>query len=85
MDEGKAAIFLDDLARNELDGLVEAVHAGGFGSGVLELFDSVNLRFVLATAAGVAAFELVVGEKLDVIPPALAVKMRGALSRGANC
>ena len=79
-DEGEAAIFFDDLAGDELDGLVEAVYARGFCARALELLDGVCLRFALATAAGVAAFEFVVGENFDVIPPGLAVEMSSGLA-----
>ncbi|MGO9463654.1 MAG: hypothetical protein ACLQVF_05775 [Isosphaeraceae bacterium] len=48
------------------------------------MLDSVFLRLLLATAAGIAAFKLVVGEEFDVIPPALAVEMRSGLGRGGN-
>ncbi len=63
-DEGEAAIFFDDLAGDEFDRLVEAVYAGRFRARVLELLDGVLLRFALAAAAGVAAFQFVVGEEL---------------------
>jgi hypothetical protein len=33
------------------------------------------LRFVLAAAASIAAFEFVIGEELDVVPPGLAVEI----------
>jgi hypothetical protein len=42
------------------------------------------LRFALSAAAGVAAFEFVVGEEFDVIPPGLAVEMRSGLGRGGD-
>ena len=80
-DEGETAILFDDLAGDEFDRLVEAVGAGGFGARVLELLDGILLRLALATAAGIAAFEFVVGENLDVIPPGLTVEMNRSLGR----
>jgi len=83
-DEGQAAVSLDDLAGDELDGLVEAVDAGGLRARALELLDGVSLGGALATAASIAAFEFVVGEDFDVIPPGLAVEMRSGLGGGGN-
>src|SRR5208283_885507 len=74
--QDEAAIFFDDLAGDELDGLVETVDACGFCTRAHKLLDGVFLRFALAAATSVAAFEFVVGEELDVIPPRLTVEMR---------
>src|ERR1700732_362048 len=84
-DEGKAAILFDDLAGDEPDGLVEAVYARGLRARALELLYGVGLCGAFARTARVAAFEFVVGENFDVIPPSLAVEMRRSLGRGGNC
>jgi hypothetical protein len=43
------------------------------------------LRFTLTPAARVSAFEFVIGEELDVVPPGLAVEMGGRLRNGRQC
>src|ERR1017187_1310076 len=78
-DEGEAAILFDDLARDEAHGLVETVRSCWLRVLMLKLFDRVFLRFALATAARVSAFEFVIGEELDVVPPSLAVEIRRSL------
>src|SRR5260370_10656142 len=83
-DEAKAAILFDDLAGDELDGLVETVDPRGLCARALELLDGVSLRGALATAAGIAAFEFVVGQDFDVIPPGLAVEMRSGFGCRRN-
>ena len=82
--EGQTAIFFDDLAGDELHGLVEAVNARWLRTRVLELLDGVGLRGALSTAAGVAAFEFVVSEEFDVVPPGLAVEVRSGLGCGGD-
>jgi hypothetical protein len=82
-DECKAAIFLDDLAGYEFDGLIEAVGARRHCARIFELLDCIGLRGALAATAGIAAFEFIVGENFDAIPPSLAVEMR-SLSSGEN-
>src|SRR5208282_974602 len=85
VDQREAAILFDDLAGDEFDGLVEAVNARRFRARALELLDGMGLRGALATAAGIAAFEFVVGEDFDMTPPGLAVKMSSGLGCGRNC
>ncbi len=58
-----------------MDRLVEATDAGGLEASFLKLLDGVGLGFADAGAAGVAAFERVIGEKFDVGPPGSAVEM----------
>src|SRR5215831_8367689 len=68
----------------ETHGLVEAgVGAGRLEAGLLELLDGVGLRFFKAFAAGVAAFERIVGQEFDVRPPGIAVEVRGGWRRRA--
>src|SRR5207302_913153 len=81
-DEGERGFGFVHLKLSETQGLVEAVAPGGFETGLVELFDGVGLRFFEALAAGVAAFERIVGEKLDVRPPGVAVKVRDRRGRG---
>jgi hypothetical protein len=72
------------LAGDEFDRLVEAVDSRRLGARALELLDGIGLRSALATAAGVAAFEFIVGEEFDVIPPGLAAEMRSGLSSASS-
>jgi hypothetical protein len=55
--------------------LEEAVEAGGLKAGFVELLDGVGLGFAKAFAAGVAAFEGIVGKQFDVGPPGVAVEV----------
>jgi hypothetical protein len=48
------------------------------------LLDGISLCGALPTAAGISAFELVIGEDFDVIPPSLAIEVRSGLGRGRN-
>ena len=72
-DNGDTAFVVDELAGLELDGLQIAVGAGGFEAEGLHLGGDVFDGFVVAFAAGVAALQFVVGEELDVGPPAVAL------------
>src|SRR5260370_1324326 len=56
-DESERGFGLVDFVLIETDRLIEAVRAGRFEAGFLELLDGVGLRFSKAFAAGVAAFE----------------------------
>lgn len=84
MHKSQAASFLVDLPRYKADGLVEAVCPGGFESGFFHLLDRVLLGSALTTAAGIAAFHLVVGDDFDVVPPGVAVEMGASLSCGES-
>jgi hypothetical protein len=67
------------VSGDKFDWLVKALHTGGFGARGFELLNGVFLGFALPATASVTAFEFIVGDHFDVIPPGLAVKMRGAL------
>jgi hypothetical protein len=64
-----------DFVLVEADGLVETIGSGGLEAGFLELLDDIGLGFAKTFAAGVATFERIVGEKLDVRPPGVAIEM----------
>ena len=70
-----------------MHGLVETITAGGLEAGFLELLDGVSLGFQETFAAGVAAFEGIVGEEFDVRPPGVAVEVgngESLLGRGSG-
>src|SRR5262249_51338628 len=77
VDEAEAAVLLDNLPRFKSYGLVEAVHACWFQASFLELLHDVFLSGAFAAAACIAAFHLVVGDNLDVIPPGVSVEVGG--------
>lgn len=78
--EGEAGVGFVDLAGLELHGLRVALGAGGGEAEAFELFGDVGGGLAVALATGVAAFEFVVGEELDVLPPKLAVVVGGERS-----
>ena len=65
--------------------MIEAVHTRGLEAGFLELLDDVGLGFAEAFAAGFAPFEIVVGEKLHVRPPGVAVEVFRGRLRESDC
>ena len=69
----------DDFSRDKFHRLVEAVGSGGFEAGFLELIDDISLGFAQTFATRLAAFEIVVGEKLDVAHQASPVKCFAAV------
>ena len=58
-----------------MHGLVETITAGGLEVGFLELLDGIGLSFLKTFAAGVAAFEGIIGEEFDVGPPGVAIEV----------
>src|SRR5262249_47715401 len=66
-----ARLGLDDLPRHEPDRLQVSRRAGRFEPGLLEAIGDVRGGLLVTFAAGVAPFERVVREELDVRPPAL--------------
>ena len=68
----------------ELDGLIVAFFARGLDAVFLELVDDVAFGFAQALAASVAAFHIVVGEDLDMVPPGVAVEGVGCLRDGGK-
>ena len=73
--ETERGLVFVDLKLIEVDRLVEAANAGRFEAGFLELVDGVSLGFAKTFAAGVTAFERIVGKKFDVGPPGVAVEV----------
>jgi len=67
---------LDDSAGAELDRLDVAVHAARPESDARELGGDVVSRLSMAFAPGVPTFEPIVGQELDVRPPAVGVSGR---------
>ena len=61
----------------EADGLIETVDSSGLEPGFLKLIDGISLRFFKTFAAGVAAFQRIVGKEFDVRPPGVAVEVGG--------
>ena len=73
VDAGVATMFAASI--------VEYSHFGFGGEAeAFELFGDVGGGLAMAFAAGVAAFEFIVGEELDVLPPKLAVIFGGERS-----
>jgi hypothetical protein len=85
MNQRGGGVFLNDLAGDEFDRLVEAIGAGGLQLGLAELIDNVGLGFAEAVAAGLAAFEVIVSKELDVHPPRLAVEMSRGWRGSPRC
>jgi len=84
--QGERGFGFVDLILIKLDGLVEALGAGGLKSGLLELFDGEGLCFTKPFASGFAALQRIVGEDFYVGPPTVAVKMNGGcLLRRCDC
>ena len=79
-DDGEAGVGFVDLAGLELDGLHVALGSGSGEAEAFELFGDVGGGLAMAFAAGVAAFEFIVGEELNVLPPKLAVVIGGERS-----
>lgn len=79
-EEGEAGVGFVDLAGSELDGLHVALGSGGGEAEAFELLGDVGGGLAVAFAAGVAAFEFVVGEELNVLPPKLTIIFGGERS-----
>ena len=73
--QGERGFFFVQFGLFESDSLVEAIDAGGLEAGFFELVDGVGLGFFQAFAAGVAAFQGIIGEKFYVGPPGLTVEI----------
>ena len=72
----EAGILLADFPHHELNGLIEALAARRLHPERLELLHDILLSAAKSRAAGFTAFELIIGEKLHVFPPGLAVESR---------
>ena len=83
-DEGESGLGLVHTILRETDGLIKAFGAGWLKAGFFELLNRVGLRFLETLAAGVPAFERVVGEELDVCPPGIAIEMKSGRWLGGN-
>src|SRR5258708_9821755 len=85
-DESERGFGFIDLVLVEVDGLVEAVRAGGLEAGFLELLDGIGLGLPKTFTAGVAAFERIVRKEFYVRPPRIAVEVgrSGSLLRRRN-
>ena len=73
VDQREARVAFVDCPGYEVDRLKEPVGARGFEAVAGELAGDILGGFAVAHAAGVATFELVIGQNRDVRPPALAV------------
>src|SRR5260370_22658802 len=74
-DESERGFRFVDFILIEADRLIEAVRAGRLEARFLKLLDGVSLCFAQTFAAGVAPFQRIVREKLDVRPPRVPVKV----------
>ena len=73
--QGQGGFGFVDLILIEMHGLVETITAGRLEIGLLELLDGIGLSFLKTFAAGVAAFEGIIGEEFDVRPPGVAIEV----------
>src|SRR5262249_49206979 len=82
----EAGLIVDDLARFELDVLQVSVRASGLQAVSLHLAGDILDGLTIAVAADVAALQLIVGKKLDVRPPEVALGdiISGKQGRGAK-
>ncbi len=77
-------MVLIDRSGDQPDRLEKSLGSGWFEPGPRELLGHVVGRLAVALAAGVAAFELVIGQDQDVRPPSLRRRGHRPLSRSVR-
>src|SRR5262249_40207453 len=80
----EAGLLFDDLRDFEFDWLEVTSGSGGLESGALEFAREIFSSAAVAWGSGVAAFEFVVGEDLDVGPPAVAFFVQVGCGEGGG-